>query len=200
MSVGTGSMAAIALVGMGAGAAEGIYAAHKQASTVKDITNVQAAANNKAMDLQQQASQRAIDYINQSRNAPLQPLQGSSVNYLQQLMGVPHGQAAPSGPSAPMLGGLKPNAPTTPTYQGSGSLGGVQSGAPSPAAAAASTAAAPSSGYGSLMGSPQNGQAGMAPQGAMPALGAQAAPKIGDVKSFPNGKRGRWDGQGWEQV
>lgn len=169
-------------IALGASAAGGIYSAHKQASTVRDITNVQAAANNRAMDLQQQASQRAIDYINASRNAPLQPLQGQSVNYLQQLMGVPHGQAAPSGPSAPMLGGLKPNAPLTPTSQGYGSLMGAQSGAPSPAVSAASTAA------------------GVAPQGVMPALGAQAAPKIGDVKSFPNGKRGRWDGQGWEQV
>jgi hypothetical protein len=25
-------------------------------------------------------------------------------------------------------------------------------------------------------------------------------PKIGDMKTFPNGKKGKWDGQGWEQV
>lgn len=27
-----------------------------------------------------------------------------------------------------------------------------------------------------------------------------AAPKVGDIKTFPNGNKGRWDGSGWEQV
>ena len=29
---------------------------------------------------------------------------------------------------------------------------------------------------------------------------AGAAPKVGDTKTFPNGKKGRWDGTGWEPV
>ena len=29
---------------------------------------------------------------------------------------------------------------------------------------------------------------------------AGGGPKVGDVKTFPNGKRGRWDGVGWEQI
>ncbi len=35
-------------------------------------------------------------------------------------------------------------------------------------------------------------------KGPAPAAAAGAAPKIGDVKTFPNGKTGKWDGQGWE--
>lgn len=36
--------------------------------------------------------------------------------------------------------------------------------------------------------------------GADGADGSAGAPKVGDVKTFPNGKRGRWDGKGWEQI
>lgn len=36
--------------------------------------------------------------------------------------------------------------------------------------------------------------------GADGADGGAGAPKVGDVKTFPNGKRGRWDGKGWEQI
>lgn len=35
--------------------------------------------------------------------------------------------------------------------------------------------------------------------GAQPAP-SQAAPSVGDIKTFPNGNKGRWDGHGWEQV
>lgn len=44
-----------------------------------------------------------------------------------------------------------------------------------------------------------NPYAGQPPaQAAPPASGG--APKNGDVKTFPNGKRGRWDGTGWELI
>lgn len=29
---------------------------------------------------------------------------------------------------------------------------------------------------------------------------AQAGPKVGDVKTFPNGRKGRWDGRGWVAI
>jgi hypothetical protein len=43
------------------------------------------------------------------------------------------------------------------------------------------------------------GQPGMQPGGgAAPASGSGA--KVGDIKTFPNGKKGKWDGQGWEPI
>ena len=30
--------------------------------------------------------------------------------------------------------------------------------------------------------------------------GAETGPKVGDIKTFPNGNKGRWDGKGWELV
>ena len=35
---------------------------------------------------------------------------------------------------------------------------------------------------------------------ATPASGASSAPKVGDIKTFKNGKKGRWDGRGWVEV
>lgn len=35
-------------------------------------------------------------------------------------------------------------------------------------------------------------------QNMAPAGGGAGAPKVGDVKTFPNGKKGKWDGTGWE--
>jgi hypothetical protein len=41
--------------------------------------------------------------------------------------------------------------------------------------------------------------AAVAQPGAAP-NGGSAGPKVGDTKQFPNGKKGRWDGKGWELI
>lgn len=181
-------MPTVAAIGISAGV--GIYSAHKNAQASKQASNVQVQTSDKAMAYQQAAQKQAMDFAVQMRNAPLRG-PGPAQSYLSHLMGVPGGSS--SGATAYSLKpqGQDPNGymslmarPGTQPPTGP-SLGAPGMGQPS---MGMQSAPPPSGG----LGAPGMGQPGMG-QGAV-------MPKVGDIKVFPNGNRGRWDGQGWEHV
>lgn len=173
---------AIPLIMGAASVGASVVSAKMASNTAKKASQIQVDASNKAMDYQQQSQQRALDFIGQQQNRPLQPMGGAAFNQLS-------------------------------SRTGGGAYGGLMGGSPSPYQMQPPKIGAPgggsAGGYRTLLGQPSTPPAAPGgvpgappPPSGVPGPGGAPAgqPAVGAIKMFPNGARGRWDGQGWEQI
>lgn len=154
-------------------------------NTAKHASQIQVDASNKAMDYQQQSQARAMDFLNQQQNRPLQPMGGAAFGQLSSRTGggayggLIGGQLPQSPGQQPSKGYTGPN-PTGGSYRtllGQPSIAGV-AGAAAQSAAGAAPAGVPAPGG---MPSAPGGAPGGAPSGGMVMLRAPT----GETGSFP---------------
>lgn len=193
MAVAT-SVAIGMAIAAGASTAGQIYVAKKSADTAKSVAHEQATAETAAGDRQTAAMNQQLALTRQAMMqtqqsyAPTIQMGNNALSMLGKGMGMPSLGSSMSGGQMGQGGNSG-----MPPMKSSGSYNFLGNGN-----------GGPSIGY----ANPPSVRQGLdaATSGQQPTMvnGApNAAPgsrQVGEIKQFPNGKRGRWDGQGWEEV